>query len=69
MAKARGVIVLPLAATGYVARQIWDKMRAEPEVYLTKEIDAAFFEEIGPQVTSEGAILAALERCITRIVA
>jgi len=69
MAAEKGKIVLPLAGTGHAAKKIWETMRARPEVYLTKEIDAGMFEEIGPNVTAEGAILTWLERCLSRMMA
>ncbi len=69
IAAAQGSVVLPIAATGHAARQIFETMRARPEVYLNREIDPASFEELGPQTTSEATILAAIERCIGRLVA
>jgi hypothetical protein len=69
IAAAQGLVVLPIAATGHAARQIHETMRSRPEQYLTREIDAELFAELGPEVKEEAAILAAVERCITRIVA
>jgi hypothetical protein len=69
IARTLGKTVLPLAATGHAAARIHEIMRAEPEKYLPKELDRSMFDELGPATTDEAAMLAALDRCIARIVA
>jgi hypothetical protein len=67
VARAHGLVVLPIAATGPAARTIFETIRANPEAHLPREIDAASFEALGPETTDEGAILTAIERCLGRL--
>ncbi|WP_170229299.1 SIR2 family protein [Polyangium fumosum] len=67
IAKAQGLVVLPIAATGHAARAIHEAMRADPGAHLPAEIDAASFEALGAETKDEGAILAAIERCLGRL--
>ncbi|HVK69636.1 MAG TPA: SIR2 family protein [Polyangium sp.] len=67
IAKAQGLVVLPIAATGHAAQAIHEAMRANPAAHLPAEIDAASFEALGPETKDEGAILAAIERCLGRL--
>lgn len=69
IASSQGLVILPIAATGHAAKQIHDTMRSRPEQYLTREIDAELFAELGPEVKEEAAILTAVDRCISRIMA
>ena len=67
LARAQGLVVLPIAATGPAARAIHETIRKKPEDHLPPEIDAASFDALGPETTDEGAILAAIERCLGRL--
>lgn len=66
IAKTQGLVVLPIAATGHAARVIHESMRANT-AELPAEIDAASFEALGPETKDEGAILAAIERCLGKL--
>jgi len=69
IASAQGRVVLPVAATGHAARKVYEVMRARPETYLPREIDIATFERLGMETRSEDAVLAAVDRCVMRILA
>ncbi|MDC3953453.1 SIR2 family protein [Polyangium jinanense] len=67
IAKTQGLVVLPIAATGHAAQVIHEKMRANPAAHLPAEIDATSFDALGAEAKDEGAILAAIERCLSRL--
>ncbi|MDI1480007.1 SIR2 family protein [Polyangium sp. y55x31] len=67
IAKTQGLVVLPIAATGHAARVIHESMRANAIALLPAEIDAASFDALGPETKDEGAILAAIERCLGKL--
>ncbi|MRG92968.1 SIR2 family protein [Polyangium spumosum] len=67
IAKAQGLVVLPIAATGHAARVIHEALRVMPAEDLPREVDAASFEALGAETRDEATILAAIERCLGRL--
>jgi hypothetical protein len=59
--------VLPIAATGHAAKQIYERILDKPEEYLPPGLPAALFRRLGPEVRSVEDIEAALDACITAI--
>jgi hypothetical protein len=67
MAAAQKKVVLPIASSGHAARQIWETIRAKPEVYLPPELDVGTLDALGPDTLELDAIAKALDACLKRI--
>ncbi|WP_437995957.1 SIR2 family protein [Sorangium sp. So ce185] len=68
MAVAQRKLVLPIAATGHAARQIYERILARPKDYLAAEMDLGLFRRLGPEADTLDGIVAAVDACLAPIV-
>jgi hypothetical protein len=60
-------VVLPIAATGYAARQIHDRILERPEAHLPPGLTIELFRKLGPTTQSVDDIVATVDACLTVI--
>lgn len=60
IARAQGKFVIPIGATGHIARELWESCRATPEEFLGKANVAAQLNVVGDTTASVPAIVQAI---------
>lgn len=62
IAKTKGLALIPVGATGYMAKQLWDKVMADPAAYYPKETQAfiPLLRVLGDPATETGALVDAI---------
>ncbi len=67
IARQKGQVVLPIAATGHAAQRIYEQLLAEP-ARLPRELELAQLQRLGPDTRSPEAIVTALGQCLDAII-
>ena len=60
IARSQGKIVIPIGATGHIAREIWDQVRANPADYYGPVDVAKFLDVLGDQSASVASLVDAV---------
>jgi hypothetical protein len=67
IAVAQKKIILPIAATGYAAKQIHADILERPADYLPPEISVDDIRDLGEETASLEAIMSAVDRCLAKV--